>query len=333
MAIFAIYQFRIAKFKKLEQRLNFSEEKKSEVLYETDEELLESLFPKQGGSISIATLKDKGKRNMIIKEIEKHDNRVEQKKDHIIVFRLQANQTRKINHEDWTFDKVGHHPDCRIILDCRRGSGLMVIEKKVSVFEPDEACNLICNAINNTLKDYGRSIKFERLEKSSDFWKGVNEIREKFHDSVKRVQFDFVGDKEQQSPATDLASRLTEWAGLLAARASLSWEMENDEVLKKVEGDLTRMSELCYKNSNYNLNVKFRDFGLYRYGQDIQAQLGLEDEIIDKFVLPAKNQDLFDPGDREGSMLAEWFDRINVLFEDYGKDVPVQSNRVEGDRV
>lgn len=208
----------------------------------------------------------------------------------------------------------------------------MAIEKKSAAFDPDKACDLLQESFNRMMHNHGVKIGFTRLEKQALFWDAVNEIRRKFDDAVQRVQFDFNGGERSADDAS-FADRLTEWVGLFARHGQLAVDIENDLRLKEVEKDLTRMADLCYQNRNYNLTVKFRDFGLFRYGQDIKAQLGLEDEVIDVFVARARQLKTDEPADKADQNMLGWFDRIRVLFDEYGKNSSVKSKRKAGNRL
>ena len=334
MAIFAIYRYNLRTFKKLENLFSDDEEYQKHAKYESPEELFESFIGKTGQPITgIADVVEKGRGKNRVTEWEKHGNEIEQHKDNIIVFRLQANKSKKINKEDWTKDTVGHYPDCRVIIDNRKGSNLMVIERKTTTFsDPDKAMELLQSSFNRMMYDYGVAIEFERLSKQESFWNAVNEIREKFGDVVNRVQFDFKGEEQKEDDGS-FTFKLMQWASLFAENSSLVMNVGDDTRLKQVEQDLTRMSELCYRNRYYNLTVKFRDFGLFRYGQDIKAQFGLEDEVIENFIGRVKQLDAFEDNSEDEKTLTKWFDRVNILFDDYGKKTLVDKKRNNEGRV
>lgn len=333
MAIFAIYRYTFSTFKKLEGLFQDSVEGDSHSKYNSPEEVFESFFDKAGAQIpGIAELVTKGRGKKQPSEWVSHGNEIEQHKENIIVFRLQANKTKNINKEDWTKEKVGHYPDCRVIIDNREQSHLMVIERKTSSYkDPDDAKQLLEDSFNRLIHDYGINIKFERLTKHKLFWDAVNEIRSTLGDEVCRVQFDFAKDEPMQKDDGSFTYKLLQWASLFSESSSITMNVGNDERLKEVEKDLTRMSELCYQNRNYNLTVKFRDFGLYKYGQDIKAQYGLDDETIECFIENLVQLECFDDSNKAG--LIKWFDNINILFDSYDNKACLASKRNKGGRV
>lgn len=336
MAIFAIYRFRLEQFKNLQLVAEFpdkeGEDKKRKKKYKSLEDFFESFFPKRGGMLNISELKERKRGKTIAVDADPHGNEVEQHRCRVVVFRIQANKTKGIDNADWTHEKRPHHPDCRVIIDFREESCLMAIEKKTTAFDPDKACELLQKSFNRMMMDHGVRIGFERLEKKAMFWDAVNEIRVKFNDAVQRVTFDFNGEEKHPEDGS-FADRLTEWVGLFGRHALLAVDIENDQRLKEVEADLTRMADLCYQNRKYNLTVKFRDFGLFRYGQDIKAQLGLEDDIVNAFVARARQLTIDQPADKADQDLLGWFDRIKILFKEYGKDAPAKPQGTTGDRL
>lgn len=353
MALFAIYKFKLENFKHRQITMEFPEKEANTQhtgQYRTLEEFFESYFPQRSGSMNIAEHKKKGRGKNKTTEFDPHLNTIEEHRNRIVVFRMQANKTKSIEQADWTKKKEPHHPDCRVIIDFREDHCFMAIERKNTAFDPDRACDILSGSFNRMMLDPGVKVHFKRLEKQALFWDAVNEIRDKFSDAIRRVQFDFVGseeqpekgnesDKEQQNNDSQFADALTQWVGLISGRGQLSVEIENDYKLARVTADLTRMSNLCNRNRDYNLTVKFRDFGLFRYGQDIKAQLGLNDEVIEAFLPQPQtwvSGDLFEEPvapEKMKNELIRWFDKVLKLFSDYGTKTSIKQVGITSDRL
>lgn len=332
MAIFAIYRYKIRQSTDRQLRIELNDSD-NHITYDTPYDIFESFLGKANQPLSgIARLKERGKGKNKVSEWDSHATMVEQHLNHIIVFLLQANKTKTINQENWKTKKEPHHPDCRVIIDNRPNSHLMIIQRKTTTFsDPDNAMELLENSFNRWLLDYGLGMKFSRLSKKESFWNAVNEIRDNFNDKVERVQFDFKSDAQREDDGS-FTYKLMRWANQFAESSGLTMTIGDDKRLKLVEKDLTYMSELCYHNQNYNLMVKFRDFGLYRYGQDIKAQYGMDENIIDNFVALEQNSKpiyLFEETNDDNSLdkLTKWFDRVNKLFEEYDKNKIVDKKR------
>ena len=76
-------------------------------------------------------------------------------------------------------------------------------------------------------------------------------------------------------------------------RGSLALQCVNDEKalieqfgevkLHEVSDDVSHIAALCLEHPGYDLMVKFRQFGVYRYGADLLAQFGVDDEVLKNF--------------------------------------------------
>ena len=76
--------------------------------------------------------------------------------------------------------------------------------------------------------------------------------------------------------------------------------------------------------------MKFKKFGLYKYGADIKAQFGVEDSVLEKFEHGNK---VIEESNLNGTFeLVEWFDRINKLMADYEDATPILQRRMHSHR-
>ena len=105
----------------------------------------------------------------------------------------------------------------------------------------------------------------------------------------------------------------------------------NEDVkLDEVREDLTHIADICMKQKEYDLVVKFKKFGLYKYGADIKAQFGVDDSVISDFGQGKKEIAEDNP---EGTFaLIQWLDRINKLMVDYEDATPILQRRLRGRR-
>ena len=149
-------------------------------------------------------------------------------------------------------------------------------------------------------------------------------IRTIFKDSVRQIRMDFSGkDSEEQPDPQDMVAVMRALARKSASTAAVTLNAEGEEVkLDEVHDDLTNMANICLTQKGYDLTVKFRSFGLYRYGADIVAQFGVEDEIVEEFEKGIKKMNFENPN---GSFaLIEWLDRMIELLPRYENETPVQ---------
>ena len=105
----------------------------------------------------------------------------------------------------------------------------------------------------------------------------------------------------------------------------------NEDVkLDEVREDLTNIADICMKQKEYDLVVKFKKFGLYKYGADIKAQFGVDDSVISDFAQGKKEMEEGNPDGTFGLM--QWLDRINKLMEEYEDATPILQRRLRSRR-
>lgn len=338
MAIFTIYRYKFEPLDGKQPSIPGDEEYQRHSTYKSQESLFESFFGKAEDLIpGIKEIKktERGKKSSVT--AEEHVCKIKQHKDNIIMLRLKANKTKTVETEDDLTVPYGHHPGCLILIDNRKNYHLIAVERNSAVFsDPDKVVGIIQEAFNSKMNEYGLSIKIELLTKKKDFWDAVNEIRSKLHDSVTSVKFDFKS--KEPGDGKGRIHNLIKWLSLFAKDSALSMTIEDDEKLKRVKTDLDNMADLCQQHPDYNLTVKFRGFGLFRFGQDMKAQYGLEDKVIEYFVSPKPTEPslfdvLFYDNDITDMSLSQWFEKINILFADYEKVAPVGRKRNTRGRV
>lgn len=329
MPVFALYRFHLEKIGRGSSDV-FAETEDCE--YNTLEEMIESRFPESGVEIQIGEIIETGQGDNRTSELVAHMTFVEAHSDNIVILNFQAIKTKTINNENWTSENVGHYPPIRIIIDTRPGRCLIAIEKKLSVIKPDKACNMLIDWFRMYLNSKSVRIECIPLSKSVDFWDGVYEIQRITHDRIRNVKFCFSKETEPDDNDRTFVSVLTRWMSVFAKNGELSLNIENDEHLKKVHDDMTRMARLCYNDSRYNLQVGFAKFGIYRYGQDVVAQYGLENDVIEKFLPHYYPKDAFTDESPKAGLIG-WLDTVHQLFLDYGKPASSQQKRKKFGRI
>lgn len=311
MAQFALYRYELKSVEGKQQDIFDNKQ------YNTKEDFFESFFPEAGKEFKVGEIV-KEDANGEKSTLDSHKTSVEAHHEHIIVLRFQTNKKVTLKTEDWQNDPRPHHPDLRIIIDNRNEHYLIAIEKKTSIMEPDKACAIVHDWLK--IKMNGSGVRFDcnPLTKTIDFWDAVHEIQRLTHDRLTSVKFCFQKEEEKKNRDKDFVSLLTQWISSFGKDASLNVNIENDEHLKTVHDDLTRMARLCYDNSNYSLEVKFLLFGIYKYGQDVKAQYGMEDSVIDDFCPHLYNGDAFNDEEPKQRLIT-WLNIVNEIFSDYGK--------------
>lgn len=328
MPIFAIYAYEIRQ--REEETVLFEGQEGEDIKplkhYDTPEACFGSFF-QTGGKLKLNVLKGKGKDKIV--EWEQYENDVLMVAENVILMTIEnnkwkhtTNKKKDVAHE--------HHPYCHVVIDNRPDHHIMAVVKN-SAFDnkPDKVCGILFQAFNNAaiLGQYHLKLEFKKFQRDkNEFWPVINDIRGKFKDSVRQIRMDFSGkDEEEQVNPTDVVSIMRMLAKKSASTAAVTLNAEGDSEVKldELHDDLTNMADICIKQKGkYDLTVKFKTFGLYRYGTDIMAQFGVEDEVIEEFEHGVKK---IDYGNIEGTYsLIEWLDRMHELLKDYANETPIQ---------
>ena len=337
MPIFAFYDFKIGQRKDEEADMFKEQEKEDNIQlkqYDSPEACFGSFF-KTGGKLSLNVLREKGKGKNKTVEWEPFENDVLMVADDVILMTIEnnkwkhtTNKKKEVAHE--------HHPYCHVVIDNRPGHQVMAVVKN-SAFDnkPDNVCGILYQGFNNAtiLGQYHLKIEFTKRQRSkNEFWPVVNDIRSIFKDHVRQIRMDFSGkDADEQPDPQDVVAVMRALARKSASTAAVTLNADGEEVkLDELYDDLTNMANICLTQKGYDLTVKFRTFGLYRYGADIVAQFGVEDEVIEEFENGVKKMNFENPN---GSFaLIEWLDRMIALLDKYEDEIPVQKRGKRGRR-
>lgn len=289
---------------------------KNPCVYDSPADCLGSFFT-TGQSMQLPVLQSKGRSKETTCEMYKCD--VMRHEEGVILMTIENN---KVKHT--TVDKKDkenpHHPYCNVIIDNRIDRQLVCIERN-SAFDskPEKVAHILMMGLSYLLKRYGREISLTHLKKkSTEFWPVVDDLRTIFKDKVKQVRLDFNGD-EDDSNESQLLRLMTGMARKAQSEAAFMLNAEGDGEVKlnEVYEDLTNMADICLRQRNYSLTVKFNNFGVYRYGADLLAQFGVDDEVLGSFESGSKEFD-FDSGGNNYALLI-WLDKLSELLNGYKK--------------
>lgn len=229
--------------------------------------------------------------------------------------------------------KIRHpnHPFCRIIIDNRPEHQIIAIEKNTAFSgDTDKAALVLQNGLNQKLLDYGREIVIQSLKKkSTDFWPVVWDIRKKFNDYVRFIKLDFREGHNARSANTLMAmiSELTKKGDCDALFELKAKDGQREINLIDLEEDISNIAAICLEEGIFDLTVHFAHFGCYRYGADIMAQFGVDDEIIESFG--HEYISTFD-GKNPTFELVVWIDKMNEILKDYAKTGTIKRGRKTG---
>lgn len=232
-----------------------------------------------------------------------------------------------------------HHPYCHVVIDNRPDRGIIGIERNAAFdSRTDRVADILREGLTYELRPYRCQLLIRQLKKrSSDFWPTVTLLRNSFQDGVKQISLDLEG-CDAADHTNQMLSLLTSFAKRAKADTVVMVNAKGDgEVdLDEVYDDMTQIAAICVAQKGYNLSVKFRHFGVYRYGHDLLAQFGVDDQLLTQFDqgvsrLPASTGDLFShelPSTEQTEShpfgtngLLDWLDTLHKLLKDYEHDV------------
>lgn len=254
--------------------------------YESSEECMGSFFVTRH-SLELPVLKSSGSGKERKTEWDKHKCEVLRHEKGVILMTVEANKSKHT-----TIDKKDveheHHPFSMVIIDNRRGHQMVGIERN-SAFggNPDKLALILQQGISQLLMPYGRRIELHKLKKKSkEFWPVINQLRTHYQDEVRQVRLDLSGkNAKEAAEAGSLMCLISRWAQKTESAASLILQSEEDKEVKlqEIYDDVNHIAAICMEHKGYDLMVKFKKFGVYRYGADLLAMFGVDGEMLNCF--------------------------------------------------
>lgn len=289
----------------------------------TPEEGMERSF-KTNAQISLPVLVRRGSGQDEETELKKYNADVLRSENLVTMLFLEDNRYKKtINDYKETVHE--HHPYCHVVIDCRSGFRLVGIEHSPAFGgKPEKAAAVLAEGLSGIMWKYGYSVELLPMKKrTEDFWGVVNEVRSKFNDRVKQIRLDFAGaDEVTAEPAADDVVALMQTMAR-AAGADFTYGLtarEDGEVdIEAVRSDVNNMAAICMQRRNYVLSVKFRHFGVYRYGSPLNMEIGVDSEVLKCFENGQVETDFENEGNPTYALTA-WLDRLQTIMDQYEKE-------------
>ena len=296
-------------------------------VYATPEECLGSFF-ETGHSLELPILKSSGSGDEKTTFWDMHKCEVVRHEDGVILMTVEANKSKHtiIDKKDVEHQ---HHPYSTVLIDNRPGYQMVGIERN-SAFDgnPDKLADILQKGINHLLMPYGRKIELLKLKKNSkEFWPVIDRLRTHYQDEVRQIRLDLSGkNAKETAEAGSLMCLISSLAQKTESAASLILQSEEDKEVKlqEVYDDVSHIAAICMEHKGYDLMVKFKKFGVYRYGADLLAMFGVDGEVLEGFANGSREFDFEQNASVYG--LSIWLDKINILLNDYDKHT-VQTKR------
>lgn len=253
----------------------------------------------------------------------------------VVLMALENNRSKHttINLKDVEHE---HHPFCLVIIDNRPDRQYIGIERN-SAFgaNTDKVADILRNGLSYKMREYRRRIEITRLTKqTTDFWDVVDEIRSKFDDHVTRISIDYAENDPKAKPrrANDLLAAICMLGEKSKSDVLFELKANTDEgvCLKEIRSDMQHIADICLKQPNYNLSVRFKNFGVYRYGSDLVAQFSVDDNVASDFADGKLIVD-FETGGPSYDLVC-WLNRLCELMNNNYKNEPLQPKRTRRSR-
>lgn len=230
-------------------------------------------------------------------------------------------------------------PGCYILVYNRADVGLIAIERSAAFdSKPNKVRDILQSSFNSTLEqNYGIHLELPAKTNPEDFWKAVDKQNTEFNDTIKKVVFDFPDFEKTKSvdDPDDVQSRLEMMRYMAqvfgAKKAGLHLEASSKGTLNldRTQEDMAQMVRFCCDNG-YNLAVHFRNYGIYRHGQETKAMVTLNDDILQEFIT---GQTICGTTAERGEFaITQWLEKVRHITETYNDEEPVKKKRKRGNR-
>lgn len=235
-----------------------------------------------------------------------------------------CNKTKVAVWQDFKKEYHDNEPYCNIIIDNRTNVAQIAIEKSGAFGGKegtDKVKSILEEFINNAVKPYGYQVEITRKLRSIEMWDMVAD-RIKQHDPIKYVRFNFrdpaetqaIDATEMQLKQLELMSALRKATGAVSSFMQMEASNTGTLILDKEQKDLSGMVGLC-SNNGWDIDIHFRDFGIYRTGQLQSAVFPLNIAILNQFASDEGRIEFEGP---EGELdLILWLDNIRDITKDY----------------
>ncbi len=251
----------------------------------------------------------------------------------IVIMRLSNPKWKQlvdVNQEDYGLTTF---PTCHVIIDNRDGVGQIVIEQCSESFgkHTDKVRDLLELWLQAALEDYKLDIEIRAKMRVGEFWDIVNEnIR--LNDPVKSVKFMFPNPKEVTpvaSPSQELTEGLIQLEKMGKAMNALSGvltyvaDKDSSLNLDQTQEDMANMVMLCCENG-YDLQVNFRKYGLFRYGDEGRLIQEMPPLTLEHYV--KGESEIGEDGAQEFALI-HWLDDLIQFTNKYGHDKVTKRRR------
>ena len=242
--------------------------------------------------------------------------------------------------QDYTAVPEESNPYSYVIIDNRYEMGICQIAiQKNSAWStaPNSKLTLrklLETNINRFFLDESIPLQIEIVPKmrKSEIWEFCKQRCNEGQDAITQVAFDFPNQRKMArsnripSPTGYVKhlAKLMDVTDAIKTHIELSYTNANPEALENNAKDLAHIVDIC-SNENYQLSIRFRDYGLYKCGEIVRAMFPMKEALLNVFMSDWTENELT----KENVELFNWCDYVYEqakLFE-YAIETPAKRNR------
>ena len=341
--IFSVFRFHLSTIK-TEVGLEWEDGLLRPEKFPTLEAYFEALLPAKGEQLPVWDRARTAKSNVASKSDDTDNYVARDKKDYhradivehkenIVVLTVQANGSKHYIDRENKDHRMPHYPSSCVVIDNRPGHQLIAVEHshRDSAMEPQRVVRLLLSHFNAVMPKVGVQLEIVELVRSPEFFEAVHQIINNLDDHVKKLEFNFPSDSTEsrarnREEALNPVFALQDWLAGFAYRGHLSAMVRNNRqfMSDKIRKTWGLVAQLCSQDTGYYLRVRFERFGWFQYGQETNAQFGIEKDAIDRFAgreIAMQEADMFvDEEDLpivKRQSLRVWLEDITQLAETY----------------
>lgn len=225
--------------------------------------------------------------------------------------------------KDYKELKEESNPYCYVIIDNRKDISQIAIEQTSSFDNnTDKVRDILQESLQAKFSEMGLNIEIKAKMRTMRFWELVDERCNKHKDTIDKVVFNF--NNPDQSGPIDTEKSMKDKLRMLsslaksigAAKGSLSFESgDNGNImLDRTQEDFANMVSLCC-NNGYDISVRFRKMGIFRYGDNVRALYNMDGNILPDFI----NMQMVigeNPG-QDKFALTQWLDDVRDMTKGF----------------
>ena len=242
--------------------------------------------------------------------------------------------------QDYTAVPEESNPYSYVIIDNRSDKGICQIAiQKNSAWStaPNSKLTLrllLETNINRYFMDEGIPLQIEIVPKmrKSEIWEFCKQRCNEGQDAITQVAFDFPNQRKlarsnripnPKGYVRDLA-HLMDITDAIKTHIELDYTCADPDTLQQNASDLAHIVDIC-SNENYQLSIKFRDYGMYKCGEIVRALFPMKEALLNVFMSDWTENALT----KENVELFNWCDYVYEqakLFE-YAEQTPAKRHR------